>query len=80
MQDLPENHFRVSGASWVNIINLIQFNSIQGHYRVKTRKTGCLSHHFFQLITKKGTLEISDREKTFPEVANMEPQKLYKFC
>ena len=21
MQDLPENHFRVSGASWVNIIN-----------------------------------------------------------
>ena len=20
MQDLPENHFRVSGASWVNII------------------------------------------------------------
>ena len=21
MQDIPENHFRVSGASWVNIIN-----------------------------------------------------------
>ena len=21
MQDLPENHFQVSGASWVNIIN-----------------------------------------------------------
>ena len=21
MQDLPENHFRVSGASWVNINN-----------------------------------------------------------
>ena len=21
MQDLPENHFRVSGASWVKIIN-----------------------------------------------------------
>ena len=21
MQDLPESHFRVSGASWVNIIN-----------------------------------------------------------
>jgi len=21
MQDLPENHFRVSGASWVNIIH-----------------------------------------------------------
>ena len=23
MQDLPENHFRVSGASWVNIINYL---------------------------------------------------------
>ena len=22
MQDLPENHFRVSGASWVNIITI----------------------------------------------------------
>ena len=25
MQDLPENHFRVSGASWVNIINYLIF-------------------------------------------------------
>ena len=25
-QDLPENHFRVSGASWVNIIILVCFN------------------------------------------------------
>ena len=25
MQDLPVNHFRVSGASWVNINNSIQF-------------------------------------------------------
>ena len=25
MQDLPENHFRVSGASWVNIIHYYSF-------------------------------------------------------
>ena len=27
MQDLPENHFRVSGASWVNIITAL-FNNM----------------------------------------------------
>ena len=27
MQDLPENHFRVSGASWVNIINYYFINA-----------------------------------------------------
>ena len=29
MQDLPENHFRVSGASWVNIF-IIFFNYLSG--------------------------------------------------
>ena len=29
MQDLPENHFRVSGASWVNIINYYYYSDIK---------------------------------------------------
>ena len=38
MQDLPENHFRMSGASWVNITNyLLLF-------------TGCLGEHEKKLV------------------------------
>ena len=31
MQDLPENHLRVSGASWVNIIIIIYYYG-EGHF------------------------------------------------
>ena len=35
MQDLPENHFRVSGASWVNIIH--SFKVMSGVHKSKIK-------------------------------------------
>ena len=33
MQDLPENHFAVSGASWVNIMIYLFNNYVEKNYR-----------------------------------------------
>ena len=40
MQDLPENHFHASGASWVNIINY--------YYNCYIKNITCLFQLFFQ--------------------------------
>ena len=40
MQDLPENHFRVSGASWVNINNYKPSNIFAHARLVKKRHVG----------------------------------------
>jgi len=37
MQDLPENYFRVSGASWVNINNYSPRRSLAGFWRAVSR-------------------------------------------
>ena len=51
MQDLPENHFWVSGASWVNISNYyLLLSGLSKQFTIKSgikKEDGVIAHHEF---------------------------------
>ena len=67
MQDLPENHFRVSEASWVNIINYYYYYSCPQivtkcitHFQVPNFRTNYGKHAF-----KIAIIEIREKILTY---------------